>query len=219
MKTNNLLFAGGIILLIGALGAMVLFLEPQTTSDNLIRVACVGDSITWGFGYPETLQTKLGAEYNVNNFGSSASTVLTNSNKPYIEQITHQRSKAFQPSIVIIMLGTNDAQETTYESITNFSTDYKNLINEYLSLPNDPQIWLVKPPPIFENKNGWNNTILEEHVIPQIEQVANELNLPTIDVNSVLTNYPEYFEDGVHPSNEATTLITEEIYQTIMLTG
>ena len=39
-----------------------------------------------------------------------------------------QKSKIFQPSIVIIMLGTNDAHATTCESIGNFSVDYKKLV-------------------------------------------------------------------------------------------
>ena len=43
----------------------------------MIRVACIGDSITWGFtllnpwrqSYPALLQEKLGPEYAVRNFG------------------------------------------------------------------------------------------------------------------------------------------------------
>ncbi|MCW4023334.1 MAG: GDSL-type esterase/lipase family protein [archaeon] len=211
------LFAIAIIVLIGSSGFMALSVGTQTSSTNIIRIACVGDSITWGFGYPETLQTKLGENFVVNNFGASASTVLTTSTKPYVDQYMFQRSKVFQPSIVIIMLGTNDAQPTSLGGLDNFAEDYKELINEYQRLPTDPEIWLVTPPPIYENDYEWDNVILEEHLIPKIKQVANELDLPVIDVNSALTDYPRYFADGVHPNTEGTSLITETIYQALIL--
>jgi lysophospholipase L1-like esterase len=216
--TKRTLRAFGIVILIGAAGFMIMFLGSlgnRITPYNLIRVACVGDSITELSGYPEHLQTTLGTNYKVCNFGVSGSTVLLDSNLPYMNQSAFQRAKAFRPSIVVIMLGTNDAQENTYNSIENFQADYKKLISEYQELESNPQIWLVKPPPILENGFGLNNTNLEQGVIPQIEQVANEMGLFLIDVNTALTDYPEYFGDGVHPSSEGAILIANEISQAI----
>jgi len=213
------LFAIAIIALISCSGVMALSVQPQTITNNSIRVACVGDSITFGFGYPENLQTKLGENYTVNNFGVSASTVVSHSNKPYVNQNAFLQSKSFQPEIVIIMLGTNDAQSNIQGGIDTFSSDYKELISDYQSLPTDPEIWLVKPPPIYENDYYWDNTILEQQVIPQIEQVAGELDLPIIDVNSALTDYSEYFGDGIHPNNQGSSIITETIYEAISFTG
>lgn len=209
------LFALAIIVLISCSGVMALSVHPQTSPNNTIHVACVGDSITFGFGYPESLQIKLGDNYTVNNFGVSSSTVVSHSNKPYISQTAFQQSKAFQPEIVIIMLGTNDAQSNIYGGIDNFSSDYKQLINDYQSLSTDPEIWIVTPPPIYDNDYYWDNSILEQQVLPKIKQVATELDLHTIDVNSVLTDYPEYFGDGIHPNTEGASIITETIYQAI----
>ena len=70
---------------------------------NLIRVACVGDSITEGSEYPSELRLLLGANYSVGNFGVSESTVLLNSEKPYMNETAFQNAKEFQPNIVIIM--------------------------------------------------------------------------------------------------------------------
>ena len=217
-RTKMALLALGIAILTISLGFIVLFLgsiDIRTKPANLIHVACVGDSITEGSGYPVHLQAMLGDSYKVGNFGVSGSTVLLNSDTPYMKQSAFQKAKAFQPSIVVIMLGTNDAHETTYESIENFQADYKKLISAYQELEGNPQIWLVTPPPIFENELDLNETHLEQGVIPQIEQVANELDLPTIDVNTALINYPEYFGDGVHPSSEGAMLIASEINQAI----
>jgi len=191
----------------------------STKPANLIRVACVGDSITDGSGYPVHLQAMLGDSYMVGNFGVSGSTVLLTSDTAYMKQSAFQKAKALRPSIVVIMLGTNDAHEITYQSIENFQASYKKLIAAYQELESKPQIWLVTPPPIFENELGLSETNLKQGVIPQIEQIAKELGLPLIDVNTALTNYPEYFGDGVHPSNEGAMLIASEIYQAIVSNG
>jgi lysophospholipase L1-like esterase len=214
--------AFGIVILIIAAGVMVIFLGSlgnKIKPANLIRVACIGDSITELSGYPEHLQTMLGTDYKVGNFGVSGSTVLLDSDIPYMNQSAFQKAKAFLPSIVVIMLGTNDAQESTYKYIENFQANYKELISGCQMLESNPQIWLVKPPPILENGFYLNNTNLEQGVIPQIEQVANELGLFMIDVNTDLINYPEYFGDGVHPSSEGAMLIANEISQAINSNG
>ena len=220
--TKKALMAVGIVVIIFSSSLMILFLGTLSFGESLprqIHVACVGDSITEGSGYPENLQVMLGANYKVGNFGVSGSTVLANSTLPYISQQACLRAKAFQPSVVVILLGTNDAQENTYESIDAFSQDYKKLINEYQSLESSPDIWLVTPPPIFANNMRLSNTNLEQGVLPCIEQVAIELDLPLIDVNTVLTGYPDYFGDGVHPNSEAAMLIANEISQALTSDG
>jgi len=221
-KAKMALLAVGLVILVGSSGLIGLFfgnLGNRTKPANLIRVACIGDSITEGSEYPADLQVMLGANYQLRNFGVSGSTVLFSSDRPYMNQTACQKSEAFQPSIVIIMLGTNDARENTYQSIDNFSADYMKLISKYQTLVSKPKIWLVKPPPIFENDLNLSETNLVQGVIPQIEQVANELDLPTIDLNTALINYPEYFGDGVHPSSEGAMFIASEISQAITFNG
>lgn len=52
-------------------------LSPQNEVEALpTRVACVGDSITAITGYPSDLQSLLGPNYSVKNFGVNGSTVL-----------------------------------------------------------------------------------------------------------------------------------------------
>ncbi|MBR7042997.1 MAG: sialate O-acetylesterase, partial [Prevotella sp.] len=56
-----------------------------------IRVACVGNSVTYGMGvenreqnaYPVVLQSLLGDQYDVQNFGHSGSTLLNRGHRPY----------------------------------------------------------------------------------------------------------------------------------------
>jgi lysophospholipase L1-like esterase len=221
-KAKLTLLAVGIVFLMISSGLLISVfgnLEKTPKHANLIRVACIGDSITQGSGYPEDLQLMLGTDYEVKNFGVSGSTVLLNSDLPYMNQNAYKISKGFQPSIVIIMLGTNDARVGTFDSIGSFSTNYRTLISGYQRLLSHPKIWLVTPPPVFDNELNINDTNLEQGVIPQIEQVANELSLPTINLNTALTNYPEYFGDGVHPSSEGAMFIASEIDQAITFNG
>ena len=86
----------------------------QTT--HVIKVACVGNSITYGFGvkdrehdsYPAQLQRMLGDSYQVGNFGRSGATLLTKGHRPYVIQPEYQQAKDFNADIVLIHLGIND---------------------------------------------------------------------------------------------------------------
>jgi lysophospholipase L1-like esterase len=175
-------------------------------SANLIRVACIGDSITELPYYPDDLQTLLGSNYTVGNFGAGGSTVLLDTDKPYMDQVEFVKAKNFLPDIVIIMLGTNDARTDHYKSIENFVSDYMKLINEIQALESNPKNFLVKPPPLFDNEYEMKNENLLEGIIPRIEQIADEEGLLIIDVYAALENHPEYFWDGVHPSSEGATV-------------
>ena len=90
------------VLVLSVLGALVVSgLAPQRLraddapakkpAGEAVRVACVGDSITYGSGipdrehnsYPAQLQKLLGDGYEVRNFGVSGATLLKNGDKPY----------------------------------------------------------------------------------------------------------------------------------------
>lgn len=184
--------------------------------DRRIRVACIGDSITELCTYPCELQTLLGADYNVSNFGVSGSTVLTSSHSPYIEKAAFQDAKKYLPNIVVILLGTNDARLDYYKYIDDFVADYTQLILEIQALESKPKIFLVTPPPLFDNDLYLSNDHLLEGIIPGIEEVANEFNLTLVDVYTPLVDHPEYLMDGVHPTNEGAQFIASEVSKAIL---
>ena len=158
MKTTRMkLLVIGIAILTVSSGLVALFFGAvgnKNSPFNPIRVACVGDSITEGTEYPADLWMLLGANYTVGNFGVGGSTVSLKSLKPYMNQIAFQKAKEFLPSIVVIMLGTNDASAVPYKYIESFVDDYKKLVGEFQALAGKPKVWLVKPPPIFNNGTG-----------------------------------------------------------------
>jgi acyl-CoA thioesterase I len=190
-------------------------LAGEANAQGPIRVACVGDSITQYSGYPADLQALLGENYTVGNFGVSGSAVSLQADKPYMRQPAFWEALDSQPDIIVIMLGTNDANVQTYQDVNNFSTNYAKLISQFLLLPGDQKIVIVEPPPILENNLNLTETNLYSGIIPQIEKVANDLSLPTVNVHTALGNYTEYFGDGVHPNGEGANLIANQISSAI----
>src|SRR6516164_7032395 len=83
-----------------------------------VKVACIGDSITYGSGlsdrqnecYPAVLGLLLGDDYEVRNYGVSGATMLKSGDHPYWDTSAFSESSNWQPDIVIIMLGTNDSK-------------------------------------------------------------------------------------------------------------
>ncbi len=189
--------------------ASVLFL---LAAEKPIRVACIGDSITEGFDYPNNLQLLLGAKYEVENFGVGGSTVSLDSLKPYMKMIEFHEAKQFQPDIVVIMLGTNDARPSPELNKATFISDYLKLLGEFQGLKSKPQIWIVKPPPVLNSGLGLSTQNFELKVIPGIEITAKKADFPVIDVYSALARYPTDFPDGVHPNSEASKMIAQEIF-------
>ena len=126
----------------------------------------------------------------------------------------------FQPDIVIIMLGTNDAQPSLWQYNTTFVGDYLEIVNAFKELASEPRIWIVLPPPIFSNQSGKiGPEYFDSTIIPLIEQVANETDLPLIDVYSALAGGSEYFPDGVHPNSIGAKLIADEVYNVLVSQG
>ncbi len=85
---------------------------------SLIKVGCIGDSITAGVcgskgGYPTLLQGLLGANFQVLNFGNSGKTMLRYGqpgDSAYWNQTTWPAAQAANADIYTILLGTNDAK-------------------------------------------------------------------------------------------------------------
>ena len=215
-KKLKLLTVGLVVLIIsvGVTSIFVYFGTKDSLTDR-IRVACVGDSITGGTDYPDDLWMKLGANYTVGKFGVPGSTASLDSENPYMNTSAFQDAKEFKPNIVIIMLGTNDANSLIHPDNGSFVDDYVKLIQEFQAVSTKPKIWLVKPPPVFANGTTPSAEYFREIVIPTIEQAANQTNVPIIDLYSALANSSNFFSDGVHPDSQGAILIANVVYKSI----
>lgn len=98
--------------------------EPMPLTVLGSRIACVGDSITYGTkatdpatrSYPAVLQRLLGEDFTVGNFGfPGASYVQTPiCYKYYPKCAPYNLSLHFEPDTVVICLGTNDINDWAY---------------------------------------------------------------------------------------------------------
>jgi lysophospholipase L1-like esterase len=177
-----------------------------------IRIACVGDSITRGTEYTLDLWAMLGPNYIVGDFGVGGATVSQQSESAYMNKNELEVAKQFQPNIVVVMLGTNDADKTLNESQADFVSDYVALLLQFQALPNKPAVYIVEPPPIYNSTVNLSGTIFAQTVLPGIKEVANQTGLPLIDAYSPLVGYPDYFVDGIHPKAEGAQIIAEAVY-------
>lgn len=186
-----------------------------------VRVACVGDSITYGAkidnrafrSYPARLQQLLGGGYLVKNFGASGYTLQKDGNFPYWNHPNFKKSTDFQPDIVLIMLGTNDTKPYNWKGTEEFLTDYRALIHHYRSLESRPQIILMTPatvyPENFQPSHPYNiQADIADLISSEILKLAEEEHLPVIDIHQATAAHPEYFLlDGVHPDSSGAEAI------------
>ena len=133
-----------------------------------------------------------------------------------MNQTAFQKAEEFAPNYVVIMLGTNDARGDVNENNETFEADYSQLVSSFQNLDSNPQIFVVDSPPMFTDNPNYNSTYLAYNVIPQIDNVANNLNLPTVDVYSAFGNHSEFFMDGVHPNPEGANLIASQVDNAII---
>lgn len=103
----------------GALALTALLAHTGLFSTSALaatKVACVGNSITYGFmlngatTYPQHLQKIMGDAYQVENFGNSGMMFHKASQESYWAQTTFTDAYNFAPDIVVIELGTNDSK-------------------------------------------------------------------------------------------------------------
>ena len=84
--------------------------------DRPFRIACLGDSITYGFGlddipadcYPAQLQKMLGDGFEVKSFGRNGACVRKDGGLPYMSTIEYLRAMDWDADAYVICLGTND---------------------------------------------------------------------------------------------------------------
>jgi len=187
---------------------------------NTIRLACVGDSITYGSGikfrardsYPAQLSTMLGDKWQVRNFGVSGATMLKHGDKPYWAQQAFGEALAYNPHVVIIKLGTNDTKPQNWKFKDEFVSDYCEMIDEFADLSAEPRIWICNPVPAYPDRWGISDSRIRDEVIPLVGNVGRKMDVPVIDLYEPLSGKSEFFPDMIHPNAEGAYHMAKVIY-------
>ncbi len=214
-------------------------MSSAKAADVPLRVACVGDSITFGAhlknpqleSYPAVLGQMLGAGFDVRNFGVGGATLLKKGDKPYFKQSDYTNSLAYKPDIVVILLGTNDSKHRGAGSLNsdnavnnwqykeNFVSDYEYLISQFRSANPDVRVFVGLPTPCFPGSWGINNSTIQKEIIPLIREVSFKTKAKIIDLISPLAGRRELFPDTVHPNAEGAKLIAMTVLKALTDAG
>lgn len=218
---------------VGILSCLPLFAgAPQ----KVIRVACVGDSITYGAGienreansYPAQLGKLLGADYDVHNFGRNATTLLEHSDFPYVSCGEYTNALNFAPDIVVILFGANDSKHRgdgsldsdhapeNWQRKADFVPDYEKLIARFRAANPSAKIYVGLPTPCFPGRWGINDKTIHDEIIPLVRQVAQDTGASVIDLNTPFAGKPELISpDTVHPNAAGAKLMAKTIYHAL----
>ena len=187
----------------------------------MIKVACIGDSITWGFtllqrnknSYPAVLQKLLGEDYEVKNFGFCDATARMDSEVPYTKRRVYKQALAYKADIALLMLGTNDTKHINWDP-DKFRDGYSHIVDSLIA--GGSRVVIMTPPRIFPKIDlapfRLHNNILVKNIIPQINQIARERALEVLDVNSIMKKR-SLFTDGIHPDVEGASRIANFVYE------
>lgn len=227
----------GIVAVILILGVLLLwsgwngFYFPifwRKTSPDIQRVACIGDSITYGFAiknwffhhYPHILQLQLCGGYYVKNFGLSGSTGMKSSGMPYVNFHVYKQSRKFLPNIVVAMFGTNDANSANWRGKEKFISEYKELLFAYQTAESHPVMYVMTPPPLFRKTNA-DDIAMEQNIEAVREcvfDIAVEMKFCVIDLFNEAKGHPDWFQtDGLHPNAAGAAEIAKIISKQIKL--
>ncbi len=202
----------------------------KKTGSGVKRVACVGDSITYGYHidnwysyqYPRFLQILLGKAYYVRNFGKSGSTGMRSGKMPYRRYPVFGKSQAFLPDIVVVMFGTNDANSQNWKGREAFLSEYRELLQSYHSLPSKPDLFIMTPPALFRVATA-EDAAMNEHIEAErgcVLELAAELDCRVIDLFAETQGHRDWFqEDGVHPNAKGAMEIAHIVYEKIKPEG
>ena len=197
--------------------------EARKKPEPKIKVACVGNSITYGMrlddreheSYPVRLQAMLGDRYEVANFGKSGATLLRHGHRPYFEQEEFRQAMDFAGDVVVIHLGINDTDPRNWPHYRDeFVGDYLALVDSLRSVNPKARFLIARMTPIgshharfISGTKTWHGQIQEA-----IETVAEAAGAELIDFYEPLYPYPWLFPDAVHPTAEGAAILAKTVY-------
>lgn len=202
------------------------FIIDKKSPLNVTRVACIGNSVTYGAGienreansYPAQLQNMLKDNYLVGNFGKNGATLLKKGHNPYYKTEEFKQVIDFKADIAIVHLGLNDTDPRNWPNFRDdFEKDYSWLIDTLLASNSEMKIYVAKMSPIFSGHPRFLSSTFDWYwqIQNTIERIANANQVELVDFHQPLYFRPDLLPDNLHPNASGATLLAKEIYTTI----
>lgn len=171
-----------------------------TTAFAATKVACIGDSLTRGYlldneadSYPAQLQKALGSDYEVKNFGQTASYVIDDGPLEYVDTELYPKSVAYDADILVFMFGANDIRAYNWTP-KYFENQYREVVETYLRSNKARKIYFIIPPEARDEYFG-----LQRNAVQPTIKLAGSLGATVIDSFNLSIGHPEYYmSDKVH---------------------
>ena len=200
-----------------------LVLAAAKNPERPVRVACIGDSITYGYGlenreadsYPARLQALLGEKWQVGNFGKNGATLLRHGHRPYMQQQEFTEALAFGADIYVIHLGVNDTDPRNWPNYRDeFVADYLALIDTLRSVSPAARFYLARITPIGDRHPRFQSGTKEwqDEIREVIGTVAGLSGAYLMDFFAPLYPYPQHFPDAVHPDAWGYDKLAQTVY-------
>lgn len=196
-------------------------------AENAVKVACVGNSITDGFGidmaenlgYPAQLAKMLGNGYAVKNFGVSSRTMSVTGDHPYVNEPAWKACKEWNPDVVVIKLGTNDTKEHNWATAKDdFVKSMKQIVDELKALPTPKRIILCAPIQAKDTRYGIRDSITVNEIIPMIQKFAKKNKMEYLDLYNEYgeLNKNEMLSDMIHPNEKGAVKLAEIVKKAVV---
>lgn len=205
---------------------LCLFFCAVLFAQKPVKVACVGNSITYGIGvadpdkdsYPARLQQMLGEGYTVGRFGKPGATLLNKGHRPFMQQKEFKDAMAFAGDVVVIHLGINDTDPRDWPDYRDsFIGDYRALIDSFRVVNPECRILIARLTPIADRHPRFESGTRDWHDEIQlaIETIAKYAGVQLIDFHTPLYSYPYMLPDAVHPDKEGAAILAKTVYEGI----
>ncbi|KAK3284729.1 hypothetical protein CYMTET_7635 [Cymbomonas tetramitiformis] len=223
------------------------FTTAPPAGPGVIDVACIGDSLSWE--YPLLLQQFLGPEYRVKSWSVPCASVMRAIPCGALPSVTapaqagcgcesfwdtkewkalkagRDESGKPSPHVAIAMFGTSEARRDTLDAFQGraFIKDFTELIASLTTLPSQPAVFVMEPPPMYAAISSTHTDIVNK-VFPKLfKPLAQYTQAQFIDGFVALggTNKlkPDLMQtDGMHPSRKGACVLAQAAFRAIQAT-
>lgn len=206
--------------------ANVLTIFTVGAQEKKIKVACVGNSVTYGYthanpsvtSYPAQLQQLLGDGYEVRNFGHSGATLLNKGHRPYNKLPEYSQALEFVPDIAVIHLGLNDTDPRNWPNFRDeFFGNYVELIDTLKKLNPSVDVYVCRMSPIFHWHRRFKSGTRDWYwqIQDEISAVAEYSDCEIVDLSRYLYSRPDLMPDALHPNPQGAAIIAGQVYAAI----
>lgn len=196
------------------------FMVAAAHSQPPLRVACVGDSITYGDKldaretecYPAALARRSQGRLEVGNFGVNGATALPTAFRAWTDTPACRQALAFAPDAVVVMLGINDLLGFP-DRLDEYPAALRTVVVRFQALPNKPHVFLCTLTPVAPPEAARNaNRLVRETMNPAIRAVAAETGAAVVDVSAVFPNRLDLLPDGLHPTPAGAEIVAQAVW-------